>query len=236
MEPLKVIIVDDDFDLATLTKMRLSKEAPHFYITALQSGPDCLKYLQDHRVDCILSDYQMPEMNGMQLLKSLRSNHSDLPFIFVTGQGNEAVAREAFKNGADDYFTKDIHEFAYYAKIINSVEQSAKLRSSERFKRDAELALHHEKNKLESILENIGEGISIQDKDLRVLYQNKAHRNLIGPHVGEYCYQAYENLNEACEGCPILMSFEDGLVHTLQRSTVTEKGTVACRDNSLAAV
>ena len=117
MEPLKVLIVDDEIDLATLTKMRLSREAPHFYITVLKSGRDCLNYLQDNHVDCILSDYQMPEMNGMQLLKSLRGKHNEMPFIFVTGQGNEAVAREAFKNGADDYFTKDIQEFAYYAKI-----------------------------------------------------------------------------------------------------------------------
>lgn len=226
MEPLKVLIVDDEIDLATLTKMRLSKEAPHFYITALKSGRDCLNYLQDHHVDCILSDYQMPEMNGMQLLKSLRSKYSDIPFIFVTGQGNEAVAREAFKNGADDYFTKDIQEFAYYAKIINSVEQSVKLRSSEKFKRDAELALYHEKNKLEAILENIGEGISIQDKELRILYQNKAHRNLIGLHIGEYCYKAYEQLDEACKDCPLVRSFKDGRVHTLQRSTVSEKGTI----------
>ncbi len=226
MGPLKVLIVDDELDLATLTKMRLSKEAPHFYITVLKSGRDCLNYLQDHHVDCILSDYQMPEMNGMQLLKSLRSKHNDVPFIFVTGQGNEAVAREAFKNGADDYFTKDIQEFAYYAKIINSVEQSVKLRSSEKFKRDAELALYHEKNKLEAILENIGEGISIQDKDLRVLYQNKAHRNLIGSHIGEYCYRAFERLDEACKDCPVIKSFEDCRVHTMQRSTVSETGTL----------
>ena len=226
MEPIKLIIVDDDFELATLMKIRLSKEAQHLYITVLKSGPDCLNYLQDHHVDCILSDYQMPEMNGMQLLKSLRNNHSNVPFIFVTGQGNEAVAREAFKNGADDYFTKDIHEFAYYAKIINSVEQSVKFRSSEKFKRDAELALHHEKNKLEAILENIGEGISIEDMDLRVLYQNKAHRNLVGPHVGEYCYQAFHQLAEACKDCPVIMSFKDGLVHAMQRSTISEKGTM----------
>lgn len=226
MEPLKVLIVDDELDLATLTKMRLSKEAPHFHIAALKSGRDCLEYLQDHHVDCILSDYQMPGMNGMQLLKSLRGNQSDIPFIFVTGQGNEAVAREAFKNGADDYFTKDIQEFAYYAKIINSVEQSVKLRSSEKFKRDAELALYHEKNKLEAILENIGEGISIQDRDLKILYQNKAHRNLIGPHTGEYCYRAYERLDEACKDCPVVMSFKDGRVHTMRRVTVSEKGAL----------
>jgi len=226
MEPLKLLIVDDEVDLATLTKMRLSKEAPHFYITVLNSVPECLDYLQDHQVDCILSDYQMPGMNGMQLLHNIRRQYRDIPFIFVTGQGNEAVAREAFKNGADDYFTKDIQEFAYYAKIINSVEQSVKLRSSEKFKRNAELALYHEKNKLEAILENIGDGISIQDKELRVLYQNQAHINLLGSHVGEYCYQGYAKRDTECEECQVRMSFKDGRAHTAQKPTVTDKGLV----------
>ena len=57
MEPLKLIIVDDEVDLATLTKLRLSKEAPHFYITTLKSGRDCLTYLQDHPVQLIRAGF-----------------------------------------------------------------------------------------------------------------------------------------------------------------------------------
>ena len=122
---LKVLIVDDDADLGTFMRLKLSMEAPHFSIAFAESGQECLDYLKTHETDCILSDYQMPEMNGMELLLALREAGNDVPFIFVTGQGNEEVAREAFKNGAYDYFTKDFG-FAHFARIINSVEQAVK--------------------------------------------------------------------------------------------------------------
>lgn len=64
-----------------------------------------------------------------------------------------------------------------------------------------------------AILDAMADGISIQDTALRVLYQNDAHRALVGGHVGEYCYAAYQQREDACDGCHLLQSFEDGKVH-----------------------
>ncbi len=83
-----------------------------------------------------------------------------------------------------------------------------------------------EKDRLEAILAAIGDGISIQDREYRVLYQNEAHRKLVGDHAGEYCYQAYEHKDKACEGCPVALSFQDGGIHTVERSALTERGMV----------
>lgn len=63
------------------------------------------------------------------------------------------------------------------------------------------------------ILEAMADGVSIQDINLRVLYQNAAHRALVGEHVGEYCFAAYQQREDACEGCHVLLSFEDGQIH-----------------------
>jgi len=71
----------------------------------------------------------------------------------------------------------------------------------------------------EAILEAMADGISIQDTNLRVLYQNDAHRALVGEHVGEYCYAAYQQRETACEGCHLLQSFEDGQIHRREAST-----------------
>lgn len=78
----------------------------------------------------------------------------------------------------------------------------------------------------QGILEAIGDGVSIQDTNFKVLYQNQTHKNLMGEHLGEYCYKAYERRNAVCEGCPVDMAFKDGMSHTTERSAPVERGTI----------
>jgi PAS domain S-box-containing protein len=70
---------------------------------------------------------------------------------------------------------------------------------------------------IESIIEGMGDGISIQDTNFKVLYQNRIHKGFVGEHIGEYCYKAYEKRENVCDGCPVIMSFEDNKVHTAER-------------------
>ncbi len=70
----------------------------------------------------------------------------------------------------------------------------------------------------EAILEAIGDAISIQDKNLKIIYQNKAHVSMMGNHLGEYCYTAYQSKHEPCHGCHLLESFKDGKAHRRQTS------------------
>jgi len=79
-------------------------------------------------------------------------------------------------------------------------------------------ALAEEKNKSEAIIAALGDGISIQDRNYRVLYQNDVHRRLIGNHPGELCYAAYEKRDSVCDGCPVALAFLDGEVHNVERS------------------
>ena len=83
----------------------------------------------------------------------------------------------------------------------------------------AQTALVNEKNKLDAIITAIGDGISIQDRSFKVLYQNQVHKNMLGDHVGKFCYEAYENSNAVCEECPVAQCFLDGQIHRTERST-----------------
>lgn len=78
----------------------------------------------------------------------------------------------------------------------------------------------------QGVLEAIGDAVSIQDTDFRILYQNQAHKDIIGDHFGKHCYEAYERRKFVCEACPIAMTFEDGGVHTQERSAPTDAGTI----------
>ena len=64
----------------------------------------------------------------------------------------------------------------------------------------------------------IGDGISIQSTDYTILYQNQAHKTLVGEHLGEFCYQAYSKLDEVCPGCPVKLSFQDGQSHSQEKN------------------
>lgn len=68
------------------------------------------------------------------------------------------------------------------------------------------------------LLEAIGDGISIQDTDFRIMYQNEAQRRLMGNQTGKYCYEVYEGKESACEGCPMAECFRDGKAHTAVRT------------------
>jgi PAS domain S-box-containing protein len=78
----------------------------------------------------------------------------------------------------------------------------------------------------EGVCDAIGDAISIQDTDFMILYQNHAHKNIIGEHIGEYCYKAYEGRDDVCDGCPVAKAFKDGKVHTTERSTTIDRGLI----------
>jgi len=79
----------------------------------------------------------------------------------------------------------------------------------------------------QGIVDAFGDGISIQDTDFNILYQNSAHKEIIGDHQGEICYKAYEKREQVCDGCPVVESFLDGETHTAERTATTDKGIIS---------
>ena len=74
------------------------------------------------------------------------------------------------------------------------------------------------------IIGAIGDPISIQDTNYKILYQNQASIDFIGDHVDEYCYKAYKRRDHICEDCALVATFNDGKIHTMEQSTTTDKG------------
>jgi PAS domain S-box-containing protein len=87
-------------------------------------------------------------------------------------------------------------------------------------------ALLEEKSRTEAIIAAIGDGISIQDTNYKILYQNEIYKDMVSDHVGEYCYKAYQKREEVCEGCHLALSFEDGNIHKGELVRVTDEGAV----------
>lgn len=77
--------------------------------------------------------------------------------------------------------------------------------------------LEVEKSWFEGIAAAIGDGITIQDTEFRILYQNRPHREMMGDHVGEYCYRAYGGKESVCRACPLKAVLEEERSHTVER-------------------
>jgi PAS domain S-box-containing protein len=75
-----------------------------------------------------------------------------------------------------------------------------------------------------SLLNVIGDGVRIVDTNFRIVYENQSHRNLLGYHIGEYCYSAYQKKDKVCENCAVNKSFLDGNIHKDIRSVFSGNG------------
>ena len=79
-------------------------------------------------------------------------------------------------------------------------------------------------NILVNIMESMGDGLSIQDRNMRIVYQNKFMIDNFGSHIGDFCYNVYEKRSSTCEGCPIIKSFQTGQVTKALRVGITKDG------------
>jgi CheY-like chemotaxis protein len=117
---IKVLHVDDDSTDQEMLQLRMQRLSNNLDFVGASSVDEALDLLKSKHFDVILSDFNMPKRDGIQFLRTIRSEGNDTPFIFVTGQGNEEVATNAFHNGADDYYAKS-NDFAHYQRLLNSI-------------------------------------------------------------------------------------------------------------------
>jgi hypothetical protein len=71
------------------------------------------------------------------------------------------------------------------------------------------------------LLNVLGDGVRIIDPNFRIIYENQTHRKLLGTHVGEYCYEAYQHREGVCESCPLDRTFRDGKIHKEIKNVIT---------------
>lgn len=102
----RVLHVDDDPEFRELLEAHLTKATHSIDVCSASGGSECLDLLRQTSVDCIVSDYDMPGKDGLELLENVREDHPNLPFILFTGKGNEEVASHAISAGVTDYIQK----------------------------------------------------------------------------------------------------------------------------------
>lgn len=121
--PIRVLHVDDEPDFAELTATVLQREDDRFTVETATSASDGMDRLADSEFDCVVSDYEMPGLNGIEFLEAIHDEYPELPFILFTGRGSEVIASEAISAGVTDYLQKQ-GGTEQYTVLANRVENA----------------------------------------------------------------------------------------------------------------
>jgi diguanylate cyclase (GGDEF)-like protein/PAS domain S-box-containing protein len=183
---LDVLVVEDDAVSALLVSRALSKHGARV-VTAI-NGIEALARFDEKHYPVIVTDIFMPGMDGLELATSANSDTDCLI--------------SAIELGFNDYFLKPFN----FEKLLWAVKRCADTFA------DRE-RLENEREKFRTVVESLGEGITIKDLEYRIQYQNKVMIEMFGDRAGSACYSIFE-LDEICHHCPTTLALEDGLAHT----------------------
>ncbi|MFA4877864.1 MAG: PAS domain S-box protein [Methanoregula sp.] len=174
---ITLLYVDDEPELLDLGKVFLERSGDFTVMTA-SSAAEGLELLGRQPFDAIISDYQMPVMDGIELLKRVRSGFNGIPFILFTGRGREEVVIEAINNGADFYLQKGGDAKAQFAELRHKI-----LIALER--RQAVDALRDSEQRLSDIINFLPDATFAINTEGKVIAWNKALEVMSGIPASE---------------------------------------------------
>ncbi|QAU13527.1 PAS domain S-box protein [Halorubrum sp. BOL3-1] len=119
---IDVLHVDDDPSVLDLAEAYFERELDSVAVTSVTDPETALERLDDASFDCVVSDYDMPPMNGLEFFDALRERDQKTPFVLYTGKGSEEIASQALNAGVTGYFQKGGPD--QLRRLANRVDQA----------------------------------------------------------------------------------------------------------------
>jgi len=166
---VRVLHVDDDSSILEISKLMLIDLDSSFDIDNVCCVEEAFKKLSRQQYDVVISDYEMPNKNGLQFLKELRDKKNRIPFILFTGKGREEVVIEALNLGADHYVNKQGSPETVYSELAHLVSSAVEKQRAKFKNENDSLALH-----------NVDDAIIYSDANYIIGAWNKAAEELFG--------------------------------------------------------
>ncbi|OLS26733.1 MAG: Sensor histidine kinase TmoS [Candidatus Heimdallarchaeota archaeon LC_3] len=174
---IRILLLDDNESFLDLTKIYLTKESQErLIIDTLADSTKLFDVINEREYDVLISDYEMPEKNGLEILAEIRKNpiYSGLPVIIFTGRGREEVCIEALNLGADYYINKGTDIKSRYKELIHTIYSVVN-------KKRTEQALKESEEKYRLIFENNEDAILILDLETKRFFDvNPAAERMYG--------------------------------------------------------
>jgi PAS domain S-box-containing protein len=168
----RVLYVDDEPGLLEIGKFFLEEDG-QFDVDIITSASTALALLDTTTYDAIISDYEMPKMNGIEFLKTVRSSGKTIPFILFTGRGREEIVIQALNEGADFYLQKGGEPVSQFTELAHQIRIAVQQRMAETSIRD------HEHREAE-ILNFLPDATFAIDKTGTVIAWNHAMEKMTG--------------------------------------------------------
>jgi PAS domain S-box-containing protein len=183
---VRVAVVEDDDAVreTTVSLLESTLSFPDVDVVGFQSGQALLDSRDEDGldVDCIISDYSMPGLDGLDLLREVRANDDEVPFIIYTGQGTEDVASEAISAGVTDYVRKSATDGHYL--LARRIESAVRRRRAEAEREIQALAMA-----------TVEEGIAVVSAEGQFIEMNDAYAEMYGYEKGELIGEPWETIN-----------------------------------------
>ena len=171
----QLLVVDDDRGLLRLMERTLRREG--FEIEAVASAAEAVQALATHGPDLLVIDLKLTDASGEMLIEQLQAARPGVPFMVVTGQGDERVAVEMMKRGALDYLVKDAQFLevlpAVVGRAVKSVRQANRLAQTEQQVRLVEVAVQQAQDAVIVVSAGPASG------EPRVIFANRAFQRLL---------------------------------------------------------
>lgn len=183
---ISVLHVDDEPDFAEMAATFLKREDSRFVIETATGVTEALDYLSENDVDCIVSDYDMPNQNGVDLLNHVRERYDDLPFILYTGKGSEEIASKAISAGVTDYLQKDTGT-GHFAVLANRITNAVRQYRAQR-------ELKASQKRLSLFIEQSPMGVMEYDSEYTIVGLNDAAERILGYSEDELRGESWEKI------------------------------------------
>ena len=170
-DPIRILHVDDDPSILEISKQILL-DIGGFEIDNTYCVDEAFKKLATQKYDIVISDYEMPQKDGLQFLKELRERKNEIPFILFTGKGREEVAIRALNLGSNRYINKQGAPETVYTELVSGVIQAV-----EHSKTQSLLQMSNERFSLLSTATYEGIGFSEEGK---IVDANNQLENMLG--------------------------------------------------------
>lgn len=171
---IDILLVDDEPGFLEQEEIYLKREKELFNPESVTSPEKALELLGEEEFDCVVSDYQMPDMDGLEFLKVIREERgSDIPFIVFTGKSREEIAIEALNLGADRYLQKSGDPLSQFGVLTKAVEKEVVHKKTE---------MENERNRIyfEQLFRNSPEAIAMIDNENQFIKINDSFKDLFG--------------------------------------------------------
>ena len=186
-KPIKILHVDDDPDFLEVARLFLSGENADFCIETATSAEEGLKRLKGDKFDVVVSDYQMPIIDGLEFLQRVRVRGNTIPFIIFTGKGREEVAIEALNKGANHYIQKGGDIKSQFGTLAHVIQETVEKRRA-----DYKLAAIEKEHQI--ILNSLPLNIFHINRNSEFIHVNKALAERYGRKPEDFTGKSSEEL------------------------------------------